>query len=104
MAVTVASLTERYPEIGPTPEAVVTRAIAEATRRTSLAALGDRFDDAVSLRAMHLLAVSPQGLNARLDTKPSDNPLMASTYGQELLALQRETCGGPHMVGAGPLA
>lgn len=104
MAVTVASLTERFPEIGPTPEAVVTRAISEATRRTSLAALGARYDDAVALRAMHLLAVSPQGLNARLDTKPSDNPLRASTYGQELLALQREAAGGPHMIGCGPLA
>lgn len=104
MAVSVASLTERFPEIGPTPEAVVSRAIAEATLRTSAKAFGDRYDDAVALRAMHLLAISPQGLNARLETKAGDNPLMMSTYGTELLQLMREAAGGPHMVGVGPFA
>ena len=102
MAVTVASLTERYPEIGPTPEAVVTRAIAEATRRTSAKALGARFDDAVALRAMHLLALSPQGLNARVDGAPPGS-LESTMYGGELKQLLREAAGGPHMVGVGPL-
>lgn len=102
MAVSVASLKERYSEFEPTADALVTRVIAEATRRTSTS-FGASYDDAVMLRAAHLLAISPQGMNARLETKPGDNPLMASTYGQELLQLLRERFGGPHMVGVGPL-
>ena len=66
MSVTLASLRERYPEIEATPDAVVTRAIGEATRRTHASVFGERRDDAIALRAMHLLAVSPQGINARI--------------------------------------
>lgn len=102
MAVTLASLRERYPEIGPTPDEVVTRAIAEATRRTSVSAYGDRYDDAVALRAMHLLALSPQGLNARVEGAPPGS-LEATMYGGELKQLMREAGGGAHMVGVGPL-
>ena len=103
MAVSVASLKERFTEIGPTPEAVVSRAIAEARRRTSAKAFGDRYDDAVALRAMHLLAISPQGLNARVEGAPPGS-LESTTHGGELKQLMREAAGGPHMIGVGPLA
>lgn len=104
MAATATTLKARFTEFAATADALVTLCLAEATRRTSAAALGARFDDAVMLRAAHLLAISPQGMNARLETSPGANPLLASTYGQELMQLFREACGGPHMVGVGPLA
>lgn len=102
MAVSVASLRERYVELGPVADAVVSRALGEATRRTSRAALGDRYDDAVALRAMHLIALGPGGLAARVEgAKPGS--LESTTYGGELAGLIQEACGGPHMSGVGPL-
>ena len=98
----VASLKARYDELGPVADAVVTSALAEATRRTSSAVYGNRYDEAVSLRAMHLIALSPRGLNARVEgAKPGS--LEVTVYGGELLQLMREAAGGPHMVGVGPL-
>jgi len=102
VTVSVASLKERFPEIVPVDDTVVTRAIGEATRRTSRAALGDRYDDAVTLRAAHLVACSPQGGTARLEGAVPGK-LESTTYGSELLQLFREACGGPHMGGVGPL-
>jgi hypothetical protein len=100
--VTLASLRERYPEIEATPDAVVTRAIGEATRRTHASVFGERRDDAIALRAMHLLAVSPQGINARIEgAKPGS--MESTLYGCELLQIIREACGGAHMTGVGPL-
>lgn len=103
MTVSVASLRERYFELGPVADAVISRAIGEATRRTSANALGARYDDAVALRAMHLIALGPGGLAARVEgAKPGS--MESTTYGGELAQLLREACGGPHMVGVGPLA
>lgn len=102
MAVSVGSLRARYDELGPVADAVVASALSEAARRTSATVYGDRYDDALSLRAMHLIALSPRGLNARVEgAKPGS--LEMTVYGGELAGLMREAAGGPHMVGVGPL-
>jgi hypothetical protein len=97
---TVADFKERFTEFSPTADALVSRALGEATRRTSAAVFGERFDDAVALRAAHLLAISPQGTTARLEGA-APGSLESTTYGAELKQLMRECAGGPHMVGAG---
>ena len=112
MTATAATLRARFPEYAATPDAVVTAALAEATRRTSAAVFSaaDVFDDAVTLRACHLLALSPGGHHARLEGAAVTSPsflaadLGRTTYGASLLALMRERAGGPHMLGCGPLA
>lgn len=103
MSVSVADLKARFTEFSPTADALVARCLEEATRRTSAKVFAARFDDAVMLRAAHLLAVSPQGQTARLDGA-APGSLASTTYGAELVQLMRECAGGPHMVGAGPLS
>ena len=101
MTVTAASLKARWSEFTPTDDAVVTAAIAEATRRTDVRVFGDRFDDAVGLRACHLLSAGAFGQQARLDPKAGDG---TTVYQAELNRLVRERAGGGWSAGQGPTA
>ena len=111
MAVTAASLKARFEEFAATADAVVTTNIAAATLRTSARVFNtaEAFDEAVTLRAAHLLSISPGGQTGRLEGVALASPstvaadLGRTTYGATLLALMRERAGGPHMVGVGPL-
>jgi len=48
MAHTAATFKARFEEFTPLGDSVVSAALAEATRRTDVRVLGDRFDDAVA--------------------------------------------------------
>lgn len=100
--VTAATLKARWPTFGPTADAVVTAAIAEAERRTDARVFGDRFDDAVALRAAHNLSIDPGGQNARLTAAAMDHSMNRTTYGLELKSLMRERAGGAWTAGQGP--
>lgn len=99
MAETAATFKARRPEFDPIADATVSAALAEATRRTDARVFGDRFDDAVSLRAADLLATGAFGLPARTDPKAATGP---STYAQQLATLVRERAGGAWAAGIGP--
>lgn len=101
MTVTAASLKARWTEFGPTDDAVVTAAIAEATRRTDVRVFGDRFDDAVALLAADQLSVGAFGQQARLDPKAGDG---TTVYAAALAKLRRERAGGGWSAGQGPTA
>ena len=69
MTVTAATLKARFVEFAPVADSVVSAAIAEATHRTDVRVFGNRFDDAVSLRACDLLSTGAFGQQARVDPK-----------------------------------
>ena len=100
MAETAATFKARRPEFAPIDDAVVSAALAEATRRTDARVFGDRFDDAVSLRAADLLATGAFGLPARTDPKAATGPTM---YALQLATLIRERAGGAWAAGIGPM-
>jgi len=81
VAVTSTSLRTEHPEWEDAPDAVVDAAIARAQSLISATVLGDRFDDAVALKACQLLALHPQGRDMRLEKDESrtiyDGPLEA---------------------------
>lgn len=105
MAVTPASLKARWTEFAPTDDAVVQGAINEATRLTAAAVFGAAYDDAVTLRACHLLAISPQGQTGRLEGDATSSPssatqdLARTTYGTSLLGMIRARAGGAYAMG-----
>jgi hypothetical protein len=92
-----ASFKARWAEFASTPDATVEAALAEAGRRCSAAVFGDRHDDAVGLRAAHLLSVSPFGQQARLESDKAETVYMA-----EWRQLARECAGGPWAIGQLP--
>ena len=112
MAVTAASLKARFNEFAATADDVVTANIAAALARTSARVFSTEatFDEAVTLRAAHLLCISPGGTTGRLEGVALASPstiaadLGRTTYGATLLGMMRERAGGPHMVGVGPLS
>jgi hypothetical protein len=112
VTVTAATLKARFPEFAPVADAVCTANIAAATLRTSALVFTTdaAFDEAVLLRAAHLLSISPGGQAARLEGVALASPssvaadLGRTTYGATLLAFMRERAGGAHMLGCGPLA
>lgn len=99
MAVTAATLKARWVEFTPVDDSVVTAAIAEATRRTDARVYGDRFDDAVAMRACDLLSTGAFGQAARQDGKGATGP---TTYAQQLATLTRARAGGAWACGQGP--
>lgn len=99
MTVTAATLKARFVEFAPVADSVVSAAIAEATHRTDVRVFGNRFDDAVSLRACDLLSTGAFGQQARVDPKAATGPTM---YALQLATLVRERAGGPWVAGQGP--
>lgn len=93
MTVTRASLIEEYPEYADTPAAIVNAKIAAAVNRCDDRVFGDSFDHAVTLLACHLLAISPYGQQARVESKDD-----TTTYSLAFDALVRERAGGPHLL------
>ena len=88
----------RWAEFAPTPDAVVQAALDEATRRTDERVFGDRYDDAIGLRAAHNLSLSPFGQQARLESDKGTD-----TYQAERDTLIQERAGGGWAAGQGPL-
>jgi len=106
VTVTAATLKARWTEFAPTSDTIVDAAIAEAARSCDVAVYGASFDDAVTLLACHLLAVSPQGAPSRLEGGDAPSPSSATsdlgrtTYGASLLRLMRARGGGAWCIGA----
>lgn len=75
-----------YPEFKQTGDADVQIKLAEAARRISSDAFGDRYDDAHGLMAAHLLWISPFGATMRLDGDAG-----GSRYAAEFAELRSET-------------
>lgn len=100
MALTPTTFKARWTEFAPTSDGLVQSALDEAARRCDARLFGaDRYDDAVSLYAAHLLSVSPQGAQARLEATRDD---AQTTYGQEWQRLAQARCSGPWTVGQRP--
>ena len=87
MAVTVASFKAEYQEFDATPDAVVQAKLNAAVHRLDERIFGPRYDDAVSLFAAHLLALSPGGATGRLEGAASSDSWERTTYGSELLTM-----------------
>lgn len=96
MTVTATSLKAAWPEFSAADDDLVTAKIAQATRSLSEASLGDCYDDAVALKACHLLALSPDGRAMRLDPegRAGHFGLGVTVYGQELDELIRASVVG----------
>lgn len=97
MSWTAATFKARWSEFAPTDDAVVQAALDEATRQINAAAFGARADDAIGLLAAHKLAVSPQGMSARLESDQG-----RTVYLAEYERLMRSAGGGPWAIGAWP--
>lgn len=87
----------RWPEFDGVADNVVSAALADAARGVDARLFGTRTDLAVGLRAAHLLAISPYGQQARLESDKSD-----TTYRAEYLRMAREVAGGPWVMGQTP--
>lgn len=97
MAWTASTFKSRWPEFAPTADAQVDAVLVAAARRCDARVFGDDTDEAVGFYAAHLLATSPQGQQARLESDKAD-----TTYRAEWLRLARQRAGGPWSVGQGP--
>jgi len=69
MAVTRASLIAEYPEFTNADTALVTTKISHAYKFVDETIFGDQADLAVTLYACHLIAMSPYGMEMRLQDK-----------------------------------
>lgn len=96
MTWTAATFKARWTEFEPTADALVESALAEAARSTDARLFGEKTDDGVGLLAAHLLSISPQGQQARLESSEAE-----TTYSRERARLVRIAAGGPWAVGQG---
>ena len=91
MTVTLASFRSGYPEFNNTADTLVSKKLANAELRTAGLDVWDTEsarDAAVELLTAHLLSVSPQGEEARI------NAGAETVYGRELRMLRREATIG----------
>ena len=96
MTVTAATLKAEWPEFEDASDALVTAKISQAEGSLDESTLGDLYDNAVTLKACHLLALTPDGRAMRLDPegKAGHYGLGVSVYGQELDELIRSATVG----------
>ena len=98
MPVTATSLKAAWPEFEDAADALVTSKIAQAARSLAVSAFDDAdvYDDAVTLKACHLLALTPDGRPMRLDPelRSGHYGLGVTVYGQELDELIRSSTVG----------
>lgn len=98
-----ATFKARYPEFAPTPDALVTATLADATARIDSRLLSTaNFNAAVGLLTAHLLSISPFGQQARLEGEKEPSGGTGSTYNSELKRLLRLAGGGPWTTGQLP--
>ncbi len=101
MAWTPTTFRARWPEYGPTSDALITSAITDAGVRVDARLFGDETDAAVGLLAAHLLAISPQGagMNRMATGDKADDQDGDSTYNAEFKRIARRKAGGPWLAG-----
>ena len=104
MAVTAASLKAAWPEFSTATDVLVEAKIAQAERRIDEATFGATYDDAVTMLACHLLALTPTGRAMRLDPegRAGHYGLGVTFYGQEFEQLRIDAvCGIARTAGEG---
>ena len=78
-----------FPEAATCPDALINPFLAMAEKAIDPEVYGDRFDEAHGYLTMHLLAVSPYGKTARLESDKGK-----STYGNRYEAVRLECTVG----------
>lgn len=89
MAWDVASFKAAYPEFEATPDAIVLRALTDATKSNDPAVFGSKIDRAVALTTAHDLSLSSFGTQSRLGTDSA-----RTTYLAEWERLAQQCAGG----------
>jgi hypothetical protein len=89
--ITTAQIKLEFPEFFSTSPALIDSKILDAYALLSAAAFGDVFDMAVKHQVCHLIAMSPAGEFARLDTPDKDGA--STTYERHLNLLKRSIAG-----------
>ena len=88
MSLTAAIFKQEYPEFKRTSDDLIKRKLAAATLRVASAVWGAKTDSGVLLLTAHLLSLSPQGENARLE------PGQTTMYKEEFDRIRREVTIG----------
>lgn len=89
MAVDAATLISEFPEfadVNARNPMIVTRALRNAAQYVSAVRFGDRYQDAVFLKAAHIISMSPFGESARL-AKGSDQTIYSVQFDDMIKAL-----------------
>lgn len=87
MAVTVTTFLRDYPEFSQASPDLIRRKISMALNFVNASVFGDSIDDAVKLRAAHLLSMSPPAEEAKLEVG-------VTWYMQEFVRLSRIVTAG----------
>jgi len=98
MGWSAASFKAARPEFAPVADARVEAALQDAERLCDVRLFRADHDAAVSARAAHILAVSPHGMQARMEPAADGK----TTYLAEWERLARARAGGPWAVGQRP--
>ena len=80
MSVTIATLRTAYPEFTNCPDAVLNAAISNATLRCDEDVLQSHYDLAITLLACHFAAISPYGVDLRLQSQGSKSSPTSTPY------------------------
>jgi hypothetical protein len=100
---TLAMLRAQFPEVAGVPDVLVAMYLGAAALEIDTSVWGEfgqvdgpqtKADQGQMYLAMHKLACSPSGQNAKMALNPRGSGYKRSTYGQEFLLLQRGTTSG----------
>lgn len=92
MAIDSTAFLVRFPEFAESDTDLIDAKLAEALGALSSTILGDRFDEAQGYLTAHLLALSPYGMQARLQAAV---PTGETTYWQRYAQIAMEAGAGP---------
>ena len=79
MAVTSTLIQTEFPEFSETDTTLIDAKIADAVKRVNASVWGDLTDDGVKYLACHLIAMSPEGEQSRLELKSGPDAGKATT-------------------------
>lgn len=96
MTLTTAQFKTRWTEFAETSDELVQETLDEAYLRTDSRLFGARTDKAAGLLAAHLLSISPQGQQARLESKDG-----STNYWAERQRMNQVAAGGGRTSGQG---
>lgn len=82
MALDLATFRTRRPEFASIADATITAALADALKRMSVPAFGDKADEAQMWLAAHLMAQAPWGYPARLQGRTDGATVYSAAFDQ----------------------
>lgn len=94
MTWTAASFKARYPEFATASDALVTASLADAAAYVDASLAPVDADRGIGLKAADILALSPFGQTARMQSKDG-----STTYGNQFAEWVRNRAGGPWIAG-----